>query len=141
MYRTIGVTLVELMVAVLIVSLLAVVAIPSLTGRVDASKWSEAKQGMGLIASALRTYAVEEGDFSTPPTLAQIAIRESDLDGTHFSHDAYVITSASASGRRVSFTITCTAADSTRPGAPTKPAVMTLACDLANSYTPTFSVP
>jgi type IV pilus assembly protein PilA len=134
-----GFTMVELMVVVLIVGILAAVAVPLMSGRIDASKWSEAKAGMGTIASALRAYAAEKGSFSTAPTLTQIGIANNDLDGTYFSHEAYAITSASASSGQVSFVITCTAASSTRGGKPSTPPSMTLTCNEANSYVATFA--
>ncbi|MEN6333099.1 MAG: prepilin-type N-terminal cleavage/methylation domain-containing protein [Phycisphaerales bacterium] len=132
-------TMVELMVVVLIVGILAAVAIPMMTGRSDASKWSEAKTAMGVIASALRTYAIGKADFSGAPTLAELGIRDTDLDGTYFSHEAYAITSASAASGQVSYVITCTAADSTRGGAPSNPPAMTMTCNSGNSYTATFA--
>jgi len=132
-------TMVELMVVVLIVGILAAVAVPLMSGRIDSSKWSEAKAGMGTIASALRSYAAEKGNFSTAPSLSAIGITDNDLDGTYFSHQAYAITSASASSSQVSFVITCTAASSTRSGKPTTPATMTLTSNAANSYVATFA--
>jgi type IV pilus assembly protein PilA len=134
-----GFTMVELMVVVLIVGILAAVAVPLMSGRIDTSKWSEAKSAMGTIASALRTYATEKGNFSTTPSLADIGLANNDLDGTYFSHDAYAITSASASGNQVSFVITCTAASSTRSGKPATPASMTLTSNSANNYVATFA--
>ena len=56
-----GFTVVELLVVVLIVGILAVVAVPLMRGRTDASKWSEAKAAMSMIATALRTHAREKG--------------------------------------------------------------------------------
>jgi prepilin-type N-terminal cleavage/methylation domain-containing protein len=132
-------TMVELMVVVLIVGILAAVAVPMMTGRIDSSKWSEAKSAMGTIASALRSYAAEKGGFATTPTLVDIGLTSNDLDGTYFSHDAYVLTSASASSSQVAFVITCTAANSTRSGKPTTPAVMTLTSSNTNNYVPTFA--
>jgi type IV pilus assembly protein PilA len=134
-----GFTLVELMVVVLIVGILAAVSVPLMSGRIDSSKWSEAKAGMGTIASALRSYAAEKGSFASAPTLAQIGIANNDLDGTYFTHDAYAITSASASNSQVAFVITCTAASSTRTSKPSTPASMTLTSSTANSYVPTFA--
>ena len=134
-----GFTMVELMVVVLIVGILAAVAVPLMSGRVDASKWSEAKAAMGTIASALRAYAAETGGFSSKPDLSDIGISDNELDGTYFTHDAYAITSASASNGQVSFVITCTAASSTRSGKPTSPASMTLTCNAASSYVATFA--
>jgi type IV pilus assembly protein PilA len=132
-------TMVELMVVVLIVGILAAVAVPLMSGRIDSAKWSEAKAAMGTIASALRSYAAEKGSFTTAPTLANIGLTNNDLNGTYFSYQAYAITSASASGSQVSFVITCTAASSTRTGKPATPAVLTLTCNAANSYVATFA--
>ena len=132
-------TMVELMVVVLIVGILAAVAVPLMSGRIDSSKWSEAKAGMGTIASALRSYAAEKGSFSSAPSLVTVGITENDLDGTYFSHGAYAITSASASNSQVSYVITVTAASSTRSGKPNSPATMTLTCNAANDYVATFA--
>ena len=132
-------TMVELMVVVLIVGILAAVAVPLMSGRIDSSKWSEGKAAMGTIASALRSYAAEKGSFTAAPTLANIGLTDNDLDGTYFTHQAYAITSATATGSQVSFVITCTAASSTRTGKPTAPAVMTLTSNAANSYVATFA--
>jgi prepilin-type N-terminal cleavage/methylation domain-containing protein len=132
-------TMVELMVVVLIVGILVSAAIPMMKGRTDASKWSEAKTAMGTIATALRTYGTEKGNFSGAPTLAEIGILDGDLDGTYFSHGTYAITSASASNGQTSFVITCTATDSTRTDVPTSPAGMTLTCNSSNSYEATFA--
>ena len=114
-------TMGELMVVVLIVGILAVAAVPLMSGRIDSSKWSEGKAAMGTIASALRAYCAEKGTFTSTPTLSTIGIADNDLDGTYFSHEAYAITSASAANGQVSFVITCTAASSTRSGKPTNP--------------------
>jgi len=131
--------MVELMVVVLIVGILAAVAVPLMSGRIDSSKWSEAKAAMGTIASALRSYAAEKGSFSSAPTLADIGLSNNDLDGTYFTHQAYAITSASAASGQVSFVITCTAASSTRSGKPSAPATMTLTSNATNSYVATFA--
>lgn len=133
-----GFTMVELMVVVLIVGILAAVAVPLMSGRIDASKWSEAKAAMGTIASGLRAYAAEKGTFSTA-SLSDIGISNNDLDGTYFTHEAYAITSASAASGQVSYVITCTAKSSTRTDKPTSPASMTLTCNSANSYVATFA--
>lgn len=132
-------TMVELMVVVMIVGILAAVAVPMMTGRVDAAKWSEAKAGMGTIASALRAYTAEKGSFASAPSLLEIGLTDNDLDGTYFTHQAYALTSASASGGLISYVITCTAGNSTRSGKPAMPAVMTLTSNAANSYVATFA--
>ena len=132
-------TMVELMVVVLIVGILAAVAVPLMSGRIDSSKWSEGKAAMGTIASALRAYAAEKGSFAAAPTLAEIGLTNNDLNGSYFTYQAYAITSASAAASQVSFVITCTAASSTRADKPTTPAVMTLTCNAANAYKATFN--
>lgn len=139
MNRKRGFTMVELMVVVLIVGILAAVAVPLMSGRIDSSKWSEARAAMGTIASGLRTYAAEKGSFASAPTLTEIGITNNDLDGTYFSHEAYEITSASASASQVSFVITCTAANSTRTDKPSSPSAMTLTSSAANSYVATWA--
>ena len=131
--------MVELLVVVLIVGVLVTVSIPMMKGRTDASKWSEAKLAMGTIATALRTYSKEKGNFAGVPSLTEIGILDSDLDGTYFTHEAYAITSASASGGLTSFVITCTAADSKRADVPSSPAVMTITCNSGNGYQATFA--
>lgn len=131
--------MVELMIVVAIVGILAAVAIPLMKGRSDTAKWAEARNSMGVIASALRAYVTEKGNFSGTPTFAELGIHDSDLDGTYFSHEAYAITSASAADNHVSFVITCTAANSTRDNAPTTPVSMTLTCNSENNYTATFA--
>ena len=137
--RAKGFTLVELMVVVLIVGILAAVAVPLMSGRIDSAKWSEGKAGAGTIASALRAYAAEKGDFASAPTLATVGISSNELDGTYFSSAAYTITSASSSSGRVSFVITVVAGDSTRSGAPSTPDTVTLTCNAGNSYVATWS--
>ncbi len=132
-------TMVELMVVVLIVGILAAVAVPLMSGRIDGSKWSEGKAAMGTIASSLRAYAAEKGSFASAPTLAEIGLSNNDLDGTYFTHQAYDITSASASSGQVAFVITCTAGSSTRSGKPATPASMTLTCNSTNNYVATFA--
>lgn len=80
-----GLTLIELMVVVLIVSILSAAAVPLMRGRVDAAKWSEAKPIMSNIATGLRTHVAKEGsNFTDVPTLTQLGLVDSDLDGTYF---------------------------------------------------------
>jgi type IV pilus assembly protein PilA len=125
-----GFTLIELMVVILIVGILAAVAIPLMRGRIDSAKWSEAKAGMGTIVTALRAYASEKGNVAAGDVgvadFPKIGIALTDLDGTYFSHEAYVITSCTAANGVLSTVVTCTAANSTRAAAPSAPASMTL---------------
>ena len=95
-----GFTLVELMVVVLIVGILAAVAVPMLSSRINSAKWSEAKAGLGTIATALRAYAAEYETAGTwPPTLAGtgkagLGFTQGDLYGKYFRFNNYSITSA-----------------------------------------------
>jgi type IV pilus assembly protein PilA len=117
-----GFTLVELMVVVLIVGILAAVALPLMSGRIDAAKWSEAKAAAGTIASAARAYAAEKGagNFAGTVALADLGVSNSDLDGTYFTHESYAISALSQGANGgPTFTVTVTAANSTRARKPT----------------------
>ena len=123
-----GFTLIELMVVVLIVGILAAVAIPIMNGRIDAAKWSEGKAGSGTIASAIRAYAGEKDDFAAfaPNLVTDLGLGANDLDGTYFTQACYVPTAVSSVNGQVAFTITVTAATSTRTAKPTAPATKIL---------------
>jgi prepilin-type N-terminal cleavage/methylation domain-containing protein len=86
-------TLVEVMIVVLTVAVLAAVLIPMLGARVEAAKWSEGKAGVGTIATAIRTYAAENGEGGDYATLSVDRLfKDSDLKGKYFSKDDYDIT-------------------------------------------------
>jgi len=110
-----GLTLTELMVVVLIVSVLAGVSLPIMQRRIDEAKWAEGKMIMGTIAKALRAHIAEKGSaFSHVPTLAELGFWEGDLDGTFFKggesgvgNFSWVINSSNP----VDFLITATAPD------------------------------
>ena len=87
-----GFTLVEVMIVVLTVAILASILIPMLGARVESAKWAEGKAGAGTIATALRTYAAENGNdgkYSTL-TVAQL-FKPSDLLGRYFDIGDYHI--------------------------------------------------
>ena len=58
MSRITGYSLVELVIVILIVMILAAIATPLLRGKIDAAKWTEGKMLAGIIAVAIRTWAV-----------------------------------------------------------------------------------
>jgi prepilin-type N-terminal cleavage/methylation domain-containing protein len=125
-----GFTLVELMIVILIVAILAAVAIPLMTGRLDAAKWSEARAAMGTIATSVRAYYAERGctDNAGAPTAMPAlyaadatnpGINATDLDGTYFDNPCYAIANAGCNAAgQVTFDITCNAGASTRGNAP-----------------------
>ena len=101
-----GFTLVELMVVVLIVTILAAVAMPLLSGRIDSSKWSEANAGAGTIRTAVRAYFAENptaaqtlsGGLDVAATQAVLGFSAQDLSGGFFVPGDYNIDSVNAQG-------------------------------------------
>jgi type IV pilus assembly protein PilA len=133
-----GFTLSELVVVVMIVSILAAVVIPIMQGRVDAAKWSEGKASLGTIATALRTYAAENGSAGTYgaglPTLSTLGLTAGDLNGTHFTIANYSVTQttfAPGADPELTFTLTATA-----PAGITTPSAVTLQQDGTWTETP-----
>ncbi len=83
-----GLTLIELMFVITIVSMLTAVSISIMQGRADSAKWSEGKVYTGAIARALRAHIAEAGANFTPvPSLEQLGFESDDLNGTYFSGD------------------------------------------------------
>ncbi len=123
MLRKKGFTLIELMVVILIVSILAAVAIPIMRGRIDAAKWSEGKRMAGTVATALRTFAAEEGEdaalmgtaFSSWNTDLGFAVGE--LTGAYFSDADFTITDF-VYGPPLEFTITVVTSADDAPSRP-----------------------
>ena len=98
-----GFTLIELMIVVLIVAVLAAVLVPMMRARLDAAKWSEARAGMGNIASGIRAYWAEHQDQAgtgdwVNPVIADVCLTRAgggatgvgDLDGKYFSEECYL---------------------------------------------------
>ena len=80
-------------------------------GRIDSAKWSEARAGMGSIATALRAYAAETK--STTTSLSALGFIASDLHGTYFVIGDYAISAAvftAGADPELTYTITCTKA-------------------------------
>ncbi len=125
-------TIIELMVVVLIVAILAAVLSPILMGRIRAAKWAEAKAAAGTIATALRNYWSEnEGDktasvlgpCTTAADFEKIGLTAGDLDGKYFELACYATsalttTNAGTTTAAPQYTITVTAAGSTKDGHP-----------------------
>jgi prepilin-type N-terminal cleavage/methylation domain-containing protein len=115
-----GFTLVELMVVVLIVGILAAVALPLMSGRIDAAKWSEARAAAGTIATATRVFVAEQGaGYTGSPTLEQIGMDTTDLNGTYFVTACYSLSAVTAGANGPTFTVTVDSAASTRTTKPT----------------------
>ncbi len=132
-----GFTLVELMVVVLIVGILAAVALPLMSGRINAAKWSEANAAAGTIRTAARAYWAERGgDATWTATMTggqgtwgtAIGIGTTDLDGRYFLTGCYTITASDAATGNVTVLVTAAAAPGPG-GAPTTPATKTLDLD------------
>lgn len=61
--RSIGFTLIELMVTIAIVSVLASIAIPAYTGYIKTSKMSEANYNLAALRLAQEEYFLENNDY------------------------------------------------------------------------------
>lgn len=137
-----GFTLIELMVVVLIVAVLAAVLVPMIRARIDAAKWSEAKAGIGNIASGIRAYWAEHQDEAAAGTMTLPTISDvcniadgGDLDGKYFTHGAYVLSGVSYDATGIAFTITVTAANSLRTNRPVKPATVSFTQNIGGTST------
>ncbi len=122
-----GFTLIELMVVIFIVGILSAVAIPIMRGRTDAAKWSEGKATMGSIRTSIRSYQAEKGASYNyaGTTLTDLGFQlhangatVSDLDGKYLTEACYTFAITAYD----TYTITCTAANSTSAEKPTTPA-------------------
>ena len=94
------------MVVVLIVAILAAVAMPLLSGRINTSTWAEANAGAGTIRTAVRAYFAENptaaqalsGDLDVAAIQASLGFSPTDLTGTYFVPGDYNIDSVNANG-------------------------------------------
>jgi len=107
-----GFTLVELMIAIVIVGVLAAVAIPIYRGNIKKAKMSECDAALGTIRTGLRVYYAEHSKYpeatgATPivdddPLLISLGLSSTDLDGKYFAgSDYFLVTSDST------YTISC----------------------------------
>ncbi len=103
----VGFTMVELMVSILILAILVAVLLPSMQGRIEKAKWSEANATAGAIRRAIRLYSGET-DVATAQTLAGrnlsnpaarevLGLGQYDLEGAYFTAADYTITSVDGS--------------------------------------------
>jgi len=128
MKRSMGFTLIELMVVILIIAILAAVLAPMLTGRINEAKWTEGRAGAGTIATALRAYMAEhEGIAPLAPPISgtgafvALGITDGDLEGKYFAVTNYTVTSASYSATTgaCAYVITVTAPTGITPASRT----------------------
>lgn len=98
-----GFTLVELMIAIVIVGVLAAVAIPIYRGNIKKAKMSECDAALGTIRTGLRVYYAEHSAYPvndgsnsvvTDTTLLNnLGLASTDLDGKYFKGHHYFLTS------------------------------------------------
>lgn len=97
-----GFTLIELMIVVVIVAILSLVLLPMQRGHVNTARMSEGIAGVGLVRTALRTYAAaHQGQYPALSNargnqLETIFIAPDGLDGKFLTAADYVVNAAPA---------------------------------------------
>lgn len=94
-----GFTIVELMIVVVIVAILSLVALPTFSSNMKASKMTEGITGTGVIRTALRTYTSSHGgeypvlSSCDGSGLGVLSISGSELAGKYFTASDYLVNS------------------------------------------------
>ena len=106
-------TLVELTIVVVIVSILAAVAVPIYQANVKRAKAAEADAALGSVRTALRVYYAENASYPTQATSKRVDsigvdVAAADLNGTYFSIGDYTYVSSDG----VNYTIKATGSGS-----------------------------
>ena len=107
--RTRGFTLVELMIAVAVIALLSMIAVPSFMQNIRKSKRTDAQVALTRVSTNLERFFSANGTYTTDAALLGVLI---DADDVAFSDDGhYVMTvTGGATGIASSYTVTATAA-------------------------------
>ena len=90
-----GFTLIELIIAVILIAILSSIAVPMMQGMTDKAIKTEAITALGAIREAMREYYAEYQAWPDQYGGADIILNQyfsgNGLTGTYFSHDCYVI--------------------------------------------------
>lgn len=119
MKRKKGFTMIELMIAIVIVAILASVVAPVMRNRLIRSKWSEGMNGASTIATAIRSWAAENGENPTAPIpsdLLGLGFQAGDLNGKYFNAGAYEVIPGAGTAGDVQYTINVKSTGATTKG-------------------------
>lgn len=103
--KPLGMTLIELLITVAIVSILGAVAYPSYTGFVAESNRAEAKRELARVANKMEQYYVDHRTYTSDMTLLGVAADPYITETGNYSIDTSVQTAGT-------FTLTATAKSS-----------------------------
>jgi prepilin-type N-terminal cleavage/methylation domain-containing protein len=137
-----GATLIELMIAILIVAILAALLAPMMQGPINEAKWTEGRTGASTVATALRAFVAENAGLTAPGTppwtvtnglngsgggFGRLGIPSSHLQGKYFDAGCYTITTVNYDGATDTLTYLVTV--DVPPGSGIVPASRTLTQD------------